>query len=360
MGQMRRFNVLTFKEQIYLTGFLAALVLITTDGRAQKHPDRQRITWQNPVWDHDFPDPTVIRTPAGMYYAYGTQGGIDGKSAHIQVARSADGVHWRWVGDALPEKPAWAGKSRNFWAPHVLYDAPRKRYVLYYAAQSDADSLGMCIGVAVSREPQGPFRDKGTPLVCAKGFAAIDPMAFEDPATGKHYLYWGSDFKPLKVRQLSGDWVDFAPGAKQQVVMYPDKDHDYDKLIEGPWVLYHQGYYFLFYSGDTCCGTKAHYAVMVARSRDPEGPFKRYSLVTGKKSSVILRSNDHWVAPGHNSVVQDGAGRLWMYYHAIGSQQFKQGNYGRVMLRDRVLFRNGWPVVAKGSPSYEKQPGDAP
>lgn len=337
-------------------------VLASSAGFAQQ-PDQQA---HNPVWDHDFPDPTVIRTPVGDFYAYGTQGGFIEQTpqgpkeqrALIQVARSKDGIHWQWVGDALPEKPQWA--SHNFWAPHVSYDALRKRYILYYAAKSRAADTGMCIGVAISPRPEGPFRDLGKPLLCGKEFETIDPMAFDDPATGKHYLYWGSDFKPIKVRELSEDRLSFAPGSKEQVALYPGKDGDYDKLIEGPWVIYHAGKYFLFYSGNNCCGVNAHYAVMVARADRPEGPFIRYSEAHGTHSSVILQANKIWMAPGHNSAVSDASGQLWMYYHAISRHSYdsayaqnpKFGFISRVMLRDRIRFKNGWPVVGNGSPGF--------
>lgn len=313
------------------------------------------IEWQNPVWNHNFPDPTVIMTPDSTFYAYGTNGGFDGKSAHIQVAKSKDGVHWNWLGDAIPDKPKWAGHSPYFWAPDVIYDKTNQRYILYYAAKSDIDTLGMGIGMAVSSTPQGPFHNIDVPLICGKKFEVLDPMVFEDPQTGKHYLYWGSDFRPIMVQQLSSDWMSFAKGSKATVALYPDVDHDYDKLIEGAWVIYHKGYYFLFYSGDNCCGVKAHYAVMVARSKKPEGPFIRYSKVRDTTSSVILQANDHWMAPGHNCAVKDPFGNWWMYYHAIPDSSFRKGNYSRVLLRDLIRFKNGWPVVNNGSPSWKKQ-----
>lgn len=347
------------KRKIFYILFFIALNLTAANAWSQQSSNIKVTSWQNPVWDHDFPDPTVIRTADGYFYAYGTNGGFDHKEARIQVMRSKDGIHWTWLGDALAERPRWASHSPYFWAPDVIYDKKAKKYILYYAAKSDRDSLGMGIGMAVSADPLGPFVNIDTPLICGKKFEVLDPMAFEDPESGEKYMYWGSDFKPVMVQRLSDDWLSFASGSKAKVALYPDRDHDYDKLIEGPWVTYHQGYYYLFYSGDNCCGVNAHYAVMVACAKNPEGPFIRYSEAHDTISSVILRSNDNWMAPGHNSVVEDSLGNFWMYYHAIPRENFNERKYGRILLRDLITFKNGWPAVSDGSPSYNVQKEEA-
>ena len=72
-------------------------------------------TYINPVFDIDFPDPTVIRASDGYYYAYATQAIVGGRTLNIQVARSRDLVKWEHLGDALPVKPAWADKTQKFW-----------------------------------------------------------------------------------------------------------------------------------------------------------------------------------------------------------------------------------------------------
>src|SRR3982751_6943364 len=74
----------------------------TSIGLNKKFP-----VYQNPVYDSDFPDPTVIRASDGNFYAYATQTTVGGVWLNIQVARSADLLHWRFLGDALPVQPAW-------------------------------------------------------------------------------------------------------------------------------------------------------------------------------------------------------------------------------------------------------------
>ncbi len=91
-------------------------------------------TYTNPVYASDFADPTVIRGRDGSFYAYATNTNVGSAFYNIQVAKSDDLITWRLMGDALPQKPVWAG--RDFWAPHVLYDAVKKKYFLYYSGES--------------------------------------------------------------------------------------------------------------------------------------------------------------------------------------------------------------------------------
>jgi hypothetical protein len=204
---------------------------------------------------------------------------------------------WQPLGDALPVKPSWAARTQDFWAPHVAeHDG---RYYLYYSAKPDtalADpARGLCRAVATASRPEGPFTDIGRPLQCGAGFENIDPMAFDDPRTGRRLLYWGSGFGPIKVRELAADRVSFAPGSEAVDLVQIDRTDDpanYRRLIEGAWVIWRAPYYYLFFSGDNCCGPNAHYAAMVARSRNATGPFETLPEAGG----VILARRGTWTA----------------------------------------------------------------
>ncbi len=311
---------------------------------------------RQPAIDANFPDPSTLRARDGYTYVYATQGGGTQAAPHnIQMARSRDLHNWEMLGDALPTKPVWASATQDFWAPAVHY--AEGRYFLYYSAKPDAaltdTTRGLCLAVAVAERPTGPFVDSGAPLLCGESFVNIDPFAYDDPATGKRLLYWGSGFGPIKVRELAADRISFAPGsaAIDLIPVIPDTDpNNYSRLIEGAWLERRDGYYYLFYSGDNCCGENAHYAVMVARSRSATGPFETLAQAGGRADSVILEASPRWLAPGHNAVATDARGQSWILYHAIDRARDRAlpsdgVNSRRVMLVDRLDWVDGWPVV---------------
>ena len=125
------------------------------------------LTFANPVYDRDFPDPFVLKV-GHTYYAYAT----NGNGSNVQTATSKDLVHWTPGRDALPKLGAWDFPG-NTWAPEV--SAHGGRYVLYYTASSGTQ----CVGRAVATSPRGPFVDSSkTALVCQKSIGgSIDPDA---------------------------------------------------------------------------------------------------------------------------------------------------------------------------------------
>ncbi len=324
-------------------------------------PDGPSATqYQNPVIDADFPDPGVVKANDGSYYAYATQT----TGLRIQVASSPNLVTWGTRTEALPTKPGWTSSTSNYFAPDVSYR--ENRYVMYYAAQADTTAGTYCIGMAQSTAPAGPFVDIGHPLVCGAGrgngdFTTIDPQGFDDPNTGKRYLFWGSGFAPIQVQELAADRASFAPGSSPTPIVVPRAGQPYENLVEGVWVTYHAPYYYVFYSGDACCGTGAHYAVMVGRSSNVTGPYEFRRTSTNGPAVPVLVGGTPWTAPGHNSVIHAGNDD-WMLYHAINiNNPYLNANNTNVsrrpMLLDKINYQtDGWPVVGpSGVPTSTPQ-----
>jgi arabinan endo-1,5-alpha-L-arabinosidase len=334
------------KLPVFILIFSIFLLNAAAPAQSPQGLNRKTPLYENPVFDADFPDPTVLRASDGYFYAYATQTVVNGNWINIQVARSADLENWVRLGDALPVKPAWANQTQNFWAPHV--SETDGVYYMYYSADPNSRT-GLCLAVATATDPAGPFTDKGSALKCGGGFVNIDPMAYDDPATGKRLLYWGSGFEPIKVQELAADRLNFAPGSQALNLVFPLNSPDpnmYRDLVEGAWITRRNGYYYMFFSGDDCC-TTAHYSIMVARSTSATGPFEIFP----ENNGVIVKSNEKWLGPGHNSVIRDDKSVDWLVYHAYHPGDRPRG---RVMLINRLVYGNdGWVRAEQGAPTKE-------
>ncbi len=312
----------------------------------------------NPVLNRDFPDPDVIKAANGWYYAYSTQTEAPEGHVNIQVAKSRDLVHWHYLGDALPKLPDWGDGTAVSWAPDVVRH--HGRYYLYYSTVPDRlqEEFGLCLAVATSDEPAGLFVATSRPLYCGPTLADIDAAVFRDRVTGHWRVYWGSGGDIVTARLAPSLTRLASPDAEPKLLLRgwsARVKRPYEHGIEGPLVIARRGWYYLFYSGDNCCSYPPHYATMVARSRSATGPFQRLAATRPGRSSVILHSNRRWAGPGHNTVTRDKAGHDWFVYHAIDTNRpYLPGEdqaVRRPMLRDRILYRKGWPTIRKDSPS---------
>ena len=98
---------------------------------------------------------------------------------------------------------------------------------------------------------------------------------------------------------------------------------------------------------------------MVARSESATGPFETLEEARGVPHSLMLFKSEKWLAPGHNSIVTDEAGDNWILYHAIDVDRPRQRqedeiNSRRILLIDKIEWRDGWPFV--GTPSETSRP----
>lgn len=353
----RRTLVLLLAGAALVAGGVAAAALSV--GRAT--PAASGRTYTNPVIRTDFADPSVIRGADGWYYAYSTEQLTVDRMAYLQVARSRDLVEWELLRDALTRKPTWTSEHRDFWAPGIL-EADGRAY-LYFAAPHNSGE-GMCLGVAVADVLAGPFEPVDEPIHCDEGFIAIDVFPYDDPATGRRLLYWGSDGAPIFARELAPDRTSFLPESEAIEVFERNSFQPFEHLIEAPWVVLRDGTYYLFVSAGNCCARPAAYAVLVARSSSATGPFESRAEVTDTwGASVILHENETWEGPGHNAIVTDGAGRDWIAYHAIDPDDPFQPAIDAVkrpMLIDPIEWVDGWPRIANDSPSTAAQAAPVP
>lgn len=297
------------------------------------------ICYDNAVLARPAADPGIVRDGSEWFLA--TTGG--NKQGTFPLYSSSDMVHWQEAGAIFPRGHAPEWSNGQYWAPeiHKVGD----QYVAYFNAL-EKDSGRLRIGAAVSDNVQGPYKDIGHPLVRNERVSLIDPTFFRDPADGSQYVYWKEngnaqgDPSRLMASRVSGDGLELI--GHELEVLRNDPSSWEGTVIEGPEVLKHGDYYYLFYAANND-GT-ADYAEGVARSKSPLGPFE-------KAPEPILRSNEQWQGPGHGGLTTDAMGQDWMAYHAWPGSP-KDNKQGRQVLIDRIEWsKDGWPTVGTGTPS---------
>jgi arabinan endo-1,5-alpha-L-arabinosidase len=315
-------------------------------------------------------DPSVIRgQTAGdtKWYMYCTTDPLNSNDRDssgnfnfrlIPMFSSPDLVNWTYEGDAFEARPSYAVAHAGLWAPEIAYYPETGKYHLYYTVtDTTLPDGGSAIGVATSDDPLGPWLHHDSPVVephaadCCPGSRrwVFDQEVLR--TDGPDYIYYGSYFGGVSVRELSKDGFTSYP-ATQTNITIPNR-------YEGAEVAFRDGYYYLFVSATDCCrGPLTGYSIFAGRSPSPTGPFvdrEGISLLNGRVGGtpVLSMNGNRWVGPGHNTVFQDFAGQWWTIYHAVNRfDPYFEGAIGftkRPALLDPLDWVDGWPTVRAGS-----------
>lgn len=306
------------------------------------------------------PDPSIIHGQAPgdtFWYMYCTNEIFhDGSPLHlIPISKSQDLVHWSYAGDVFSQMPGWVAPDGGLWAPDIQYF--NGKYYLYYAVSSSTIP-GSAIFVTTSESPTGPWTATGTPVVAPSAARkTIDPAVVEDDG-GQRYLFFGTFEGGIAARELSADGLTSLPETEIQITV-PNR-------YEAPYIVKHDGYYYLLASASDCCrGPLTGYAVFAGRSQTLLGPYidaEGVSLLDARVGGtpVLTMNGNRFVGPGHNAIVTDASGQDWMLYHAVDLNKpyFANGWTRRPVMLDPIDWVNGWPRVRnEAGPSDQPQPG---
>lgn len=279
-------------------------------------------------------DPTIIRESGYTWWSASTGQGIGMKFS------TDNGRTWT---DGLPifAQPLswWRNYAPNMgyndvWAPDLEYY--RGRYYCFYSV-SEFGKNNSAIGlVSCSSISRGDWRDDGVVISSKRGrdaFNAIDPNLVVDSA-GKPWLVYGSWYNGIHVVRLNQSTMKPA-GAPTRIAARSGG-------IEGPCIMYNNGYYYLFASiGKCCAGTNSTYKIIYGRSRSITGPYVDKSgknLVNGG-GTILDGGNSRWIGPGGQDVYRNGNNYV-MARHAYDAWN----NGTPTLLLSDLYFRNGWPT----------------
>ncbi len=303
----------------------AALLVLTlgvgvlgTAAQARPAPVGQDPIRPGQIYAGDFPDPAVLRVGAVAYAYSTTSGGLNVPvltSTDLRTWRANPGTATNPTGDGLPRTPVWsAGMERRdgrfkapTWAPTVTR-LGAGRFVMAYATQvAGAPGQRMCISLAYSATPAGPFVDTTTrPTICpARG--AIDPQVFLAPS-GYPWLVWKIDRQPaiLFTTRMNAAATVVYPQTRRVLGRVTQAWEG--NIIENPAMIRFRGRFYLFYSANSYASTRYAISYLVCKTW--------YGGCTKPRTTPLLASGKYLAGPGGPMPFVDTLGRLRLAYHA--------------------------------------------
>lgn len=255
----------------------------------------------NPIFKGWYADPEG-RIFNNKYWVYPTYSAPYDEQVFFDAFSSDDLVTWTKHSCILDTSAVkWA--KHAMWAPSPVYK--NGKYYFFFAAndiQNNKQYGG--IGVAVSENPAGPYKDAlGKPLIDKfhNGAQPIDPHVYIDD-DGKAYLFYGG-WGHCNITLLSDDLLSLLP--------FPDgtfyKEVTPEKYVEGPCMIKRNDKYYLMWSEGGWTGPD--YSVAYALAESPSGPFKRVGKILQQDINVATGA-------GHHGIIKSPTNDKWyIVYH---------------------------------------------
>lgn len=265
-----------------------------------------------------YADPDVLYYK-GTYYLYATSYHI---SDGYEVYTSTDLKNWTNHGSCLGGS---FGLDRWFWAPDVKEHNGR-----FYMLASIDEHLGLLI----ADSPLGPFMPQDTFLL---DHTIDGHILFENDQMYLYYVSW-REGHPYGIwgckMQADCRTPDFSTEKLLLIADMPYECNQSSPVAEAPYVLVHDGKYYMTYSGSGFLSP--YYCIAYAVSEHPLGPYVKYAA-----NPILVGDGDHVSGIGHHAITAAPDGGLALIYHTHRAP-------GQVHPRDLRL----------GSIRFEKENGE--
>ena len=292
---------------------------------------------KNPILSGFYPDPSICRAGDDFYIVNSSFVYAPG----VPIFHSKDLAHWEQIGNVLDREEQLRVEkseiSRGIFAPTIRYHEG-----IFYMITTNVSYGGNF--VVTAKNPEGPWSE---PYYLGEEAAGIDPSLFFDD-DGKCY-YCGTRPNPEGVR-YNGDWE----------IWVQELDLNSMKLVgesmaiwkgavkgviwpEGPHIYKIGEYYYLMHAEG---GTGPEHSISVARSK------KLFQWFEGcPRNPIFTHRNlgmDYPVVyAGHGDLVEDGNGN-WYVVMLASRPCKKHSSMGRETFLAKVIWEDGWPVIAPG------------
>ena len=279
-------------------------------------------------------DPMMIKDGNGIYWLYGT---------HNTLATSNNRTNFTADNPALAPTPSWIQgfeQATDIWAPDVVYH--NNQYYQYYSVPGPpGNTHTAAIGVATAASAKSSsWTDHGIVIQSNESspYGAIDSHEFQD-TSGNWWMNFGSWNDGINLIKL-----DATTGLRSGSTLVNVADRKgADGNVEGAFIWYSNGYYYLFDAANPCCSATSTYRILVGRSATVTGPYYDrggLALLQGG-GTILLSSHGNIIGPGGASILNDSDGALLIYHYYDGN------NSGTPTLGINYisLDSSGWPYI---------------
>jgi len=299
-------------------------------------------TFINPIINGGYPDPSIVRVENDFYIVNSSFEYFPALPIH----HSKDLVNWELIGYGIDRPSQGTGKVN-------LYDvqqqggihAPSIRYHdgLFYIVTTNVYSpvdkskpTEMVNFILTAKNPAGPWSD---PYVI-EGAPGIDPDIFFDD-NGKVWFVGTHDTGNPNKNGIGEIWIQELDLNNWKL---KGQRHSIWRgacggcCVEGPHIYKQYGRYYLMVAEG---GTSYNHAVMIASSKNIEGPYD-----SNPKNPILTSrhlSNNNWVhSTGHADLVQLKDNRWYMVSLGIRNEMDSTSNMGRETHLMPVVWEEAW------------------
>lgn len=336
------------------------------------HAQGESETFSNPVFAHDWPDPTIWQGDDSLYYTFSTAGTNYAKGLG-KFLWSEDMVTW----DTIPDY-VWTSQTlsqlkqygSSLWAPQVTRIGGRWLMYLTCYGTSSADPSIVVLTLDSETFPtseglHGPWTLDGVITSSKENHIidTIDPFVTEDTITGRVWMFFGSTGRNYRV-ELAADGLSLSDSASFTHVagLSLAEDTKRNKVFEGAYLYYRDGYWYFFVSSGMY--SNYTYSLKVGRSPSLDGTFvsKSGDLMTEGHATTILSTNSDdkdFFGPGHcGEIFEDNDGHTYMYYHCHAKDVpiTVAGYIPRALMLQQIYWDDeGWPYFEGGKPLAQEE-----
>lgn len=295
-------------------------------------------TFHNPILAGFYPDPSICRVNNDYYMVTSSFVYFPG----LPIFHSKDLINWKQIGHGISDNHQLDYKncetSLGLWAPTIRFH--KDTFYIINTFVSEGREASRDNFIITAKDPSGPWSNP----IFIKNADGIDPSLFfennkmwycgnficENSLYEGHHGIYLCELDPITFQFIG----------KRTVIW--DGISTNSKWIEAPHIYFKDDYYYLLVAEG---GTFTNHSVMIARSKNIDGPYEycpRNPIITHRH----LPLSHEISVTGHADLIQTQNNEWWMVL--LGVRPYDQHNFntGRETFLVPIIWDDDdWPRI---------------